>query len=257
MTKSEFFAEMKECRVNASAFITTQGHNGGKTALVMIQVGAPNACLSTHRNESEALYSAMSKYSKWLKEYFAQAAEELNAQIDADLKAGRPVCEETGADLREWSGIEIEEAHAEALAFNAEVDEVAAADQWDEWANQHDSRKTKAQMIESDHAEALEMEARRNLIARQARFVFHNTAAERAQAIEEAHAEALALNAKYNRAAMKKKTVDFVFSGVSGRAQVDGKSVLIHWAGQVFYLAAAAAAMRAHVIKQLSIAGAL
>lgn len=153
--------------------------------------------------------------------------------------------------------VSVELRHAEALAFNAEVDEVAAADQWDEWANQHDSRKTKAQMIESDHAEALEMEARRNLIARQARFVFHNTAAERAQAIEEAHDEALALNAKYNRAAMKKKTVDFVFSGVSGRAQVDGKSILIHWAGQVFYLAAAAAAMRAHVIKQLSIAGAL
>ncbi|EPK6502077.1 hypothetical protein RFC90_004030 [Klebsiella aerogenes] len=263
MTKSEFFAEMKECRVNASAFITTQGHNGGKTALVMIQVGAPNACLSTHRNESEALYSAMSKYSKWLKEYFAQAAEELKAQIDADLKAGRPVCEETGADLREWSGIEIEEAHAEALAmndarntlyvyapgdaardvweqmtpieqavsvelrhaealaFNAEVDEVAAADQWDEWANQHDSRKTKAQMIESDHAEALEMEARRNLIARQARFVFHNTAAERARAIEEAHAEALAINAIYDRASLRFCEFYLLFSMAERAEQID------------------------------------
>lgn len=51
----------------------------------------------------------------------------------------------------------VEAAHGEALAFNEEFDEAAAADQWDEWANQHDSRKTEAQMIESDHAEALEM----------------------------------------------------------------------------------------------------
>lgn len=124
----------------------------------------------------------------------------LQTQIETDLKAGRPVCEETGADLREWSGIEIEEAHAVALVFNAEVNELAAAVQWDEWANQHDSRKTEAQMIESDHAEALEIEACRNLTARQARFVFHNTAAERARAIEEAHAIALAMDEQYDLA---------------------------------------------------------
>lgn len=62
-------------------------------------------------------------------------------------------------DNREWCGADIEAAHAEALAFNAEVDEVAASEQWDEWANQHDSRKTEAQMIDSDHAEALVMNA--------------------------------------------------------------------------------------------------
>lgn len=52
-----------------------------------------------------------------------------------------------------------EAAHAEALAFNAEIDEVKADEQKDEWANQHDSRKTIAQMIQSDHAEALAMNA--------------------------------------------------------------------------------------------------
>lgn len=50
-----------------------------------------------------------------------------------------------------------ERDHAEALEFNAEIDEVKADEQWDEWANQHDSRKTIAQMIESDHTEALEI----------------------------------------------------------------------------------------------------
>lgn len=59
---------------------------------------------------------------------------------------------------------------------------------------------------------------------------------------------------------MKMKTVkevSFSFSGIAGRVQVEGKSVLIHWAGKAFYLGAASAAMRSHVIKQLSIAGAL
>ena len=59
---------------------------------------------------------------------------------------------------------------------------------------------------------------------------------------------------------MKKKTVkevSFSFSGIAGRALVEGKNVLIKWAGQRFHLATASVAMRSHVIKQLSIAGAL
>ncbi|CAI1985195.1 Uncharacterised protein [Serratia quinivorans] len=48
--------------------------------------------------------------------------------------------------------------------------------------------------LEAAHAEALDMEAARNLNARQARFVFHNTAAERAETIEAAHAKALKMN---------------------------------------------------------------
>ena len=56
---------------------------------------------------------------------------------------------------------------------------------------------------------------------------------------------------------MKKQIVDFVFSGVSGRALVEGKQVFIEWAGQRFHLATAAQALRKHIINQLSIAGAL
>lgn len=36
--------------------------------------------------------------------------------------------------------------------------EEASKTQWDDWANQHDSRKTEAQMIEDDHGYALEMD---------------------------------------------------------------------------------------------------
>ncbi|TNL05334.1 hypothetical protein CYD30_22495 [Kosakonia cowanii] len=201
MTKSEFFATMKASRVNASAFITIQGRDGGKTALVMIQADAPNAFLSMHRDGSESFSKAWLQYEKWLKEYFAQASEEVKAQIETDLKAGRPVCEETGADLREWSGNDIEAAHAEALTFNAEVDEVAAANQWDEWANQHDSRKTEAQMIESDHAEALAFNAEYDLAAEMAANHLHQWIFARQRpwvktlVVEMAHDEALTENA--------------------------------------------------------------
>ena len=70
-----------------------------------------------------------------------------------------PRCDDEGNDPREWCGNDIEAAHAEALEFNLEVDQVAGDSQWDEWANQHDSRKTNAQKIESDHDEALEINA--------------------------------------------------------------------------------------------------
>jgi len=52
------------------------------------------------------------------------------------------------------------------------------------------------QIVSDAHTEALNMDAARELNARQARFVFHNTAAERADAIEEAHAQALKMDAK-------------------------------------------------------------
>lgn len=64
--------------------------------------------------------------------------------------------------------------------------------------NEEETREWSGESIERDHAEALEVEACRNLIARQARFVFHNTAAERAQAIEDVHAEALAENHRFD-----------------------------------------------------------
>ncbi|HCI6019568.1 TPA: hypothetical protein NPN74_001611 [Klebsiella quasipneumoniae subsp. quasipneumoniae] len=56
---------------------------------------------------------------------------------------------------------------------------------------------------------------------------------------------------------MKKQSVNFVFSGVTGLALVEGKNVFIQWAGRRFSLATAAQALRTYVIQQLSIAGAL
>ena len=44
---------------------------------------------------------------------------------DAELEAGYPVDEETGCDLREWSGNEIEAAHTDALVMDAEIDILA------------------------------------------------------------------------------------------------------------------------------------
>jgi hypothetical protein len=55
----------------------------------------------------------------------------------------------------------------------------------------------------------------------------------------------------------KQASVNFVFSGVAGVAQVEGKQVFIKWAGRRFCLATAAQALRSYVIQQLSIAGAL
>lgn len=86
-----------------------------------------------------------------------------------------------------------DEAHAEALVMNEEITlvrnvELMTAEQ----AVIDAARETD---VEKAHTEALEMEAARNLNARQARFVFHNAAAERAEAIEAAHAEALDINA--------------------------------------------------------------
>jgi hypothetical protein len=79
MNKSEFFAEMKACRVNETAYITYQPHQNGKTSLIMAQRGAPNAHLSMHRDCSPAMLKAMEKYELWLVEYFAQMEAEIEA----------------------------------------------------------------------------------------------------------------------------------------------------------------------------------
>lgn len=50
-------------------------------------------------------------------------------------------------------------AHIQWAILQREYAEMAAACQWDDWANQHDSRKTEAEMIASDHDEALELDA--------------------------------------------------------------------------------------------------
>lgn len=45
----------------------------------------------------------------------------LEMQTESVLKAGRPVCEESGRDLREWSGKSIKAAHAEALEMDKQA----------------------------------------------------------------------------------------------------------------------------------------
>lgn len=78
-------------------------------------------------------------------------------QIESDLKAGRPVCEETGRNLREWSGNSIEAAHTEALIVNDALDEAyPLARKVCLWSYLSD--ESKARMLELVHAEALEMD---------------------------------------------------------------------------------------------------
>ncbi len=121
--------------------------------------------------------------------------------------------------------VSVELRHAEALAFNAEVDEVAAADQWDEWANQHDSRKTKAQMIESDHAEALEIDAE---IYRGSKLSVMRTIQNELMEslylpalVRACHAEALELNAIYDRASLRFCEFYLLFSMAERAEQID------------------------------------
>lgn len=96
----------------------------------------------------------------------------------------------------------LEACHAEALVMNALIPAVARAvskiDNADYqmqamfWAaNDYVARRN---IVEAAHTEALNMDAARELNARQARFIFHNTAAERAEAIEAAHAAAFEMD---------------------------------------------------------------
>lgn len=96
----------------------------------------------------------------------------------------------------------LEACHAEALEINALIPAVARAvskiDNADYqmqamfWAaNDYAARRN---IVEAAHTEAMNMAAARELNARQARFVFHNTAAERTEAIEAAHAAALEMD---------------------------------------------------------------
>ncbi|MCS4264983.1 hypothetical protein [Serratia sp. BIGb0163] len=78
MNKAKFFSILNECRANVSANVYVQGRNGGKTALVLNQYGAPNAFLSLHKDGSAAFEKAFSSYVKWLSQYFM----EFNAAIE-------------------------------------------------------------------------------------------------------------------------------------------------------------------------------
>lgn len=102
-------------------------------------------------------------------------------QFKADIKAAVHAC------------------HAEALAENASrsarlANEVMLCDNHRSLFSKCDPF-VRTLMLEDAHAEALAIEKSRKLIARQARFIFHNSYEERLAAIEQAHAEALAIEA--------------------------------------------------------------
>lgn len=123
ITKTAFFALLndKESRINSTAHVAVFEEGNGKTSLIIRQHSAPNAFLSTHK-ASTTTNAAFAKYNAWLNEWFVARAEEVQATIEADRKAGRPVDEE-GNDTREWCGNDIKAAHAEALEINAVIDE--------------------------------------------------------------------------------------------------------------------------------------
>lgn len=154
--------------------------------------------------------------------------EQLNEiRIDADRNTGRPVDEE-GNDTREWSGNDIEAAHAEALdinrwiddahcvggvAFEGAADAIIAVrershaealvinDEWDakerhaRWcafigSNDHKERRA---IVDAAHAEALLINERMTAIDVQMAFISMPPFSQ-AVAFAEAHAEALAMN---------------------------------------------------------------
>jgi len=131
MNKVRFFAEMKECRVNASAFITIQPRKGGKTALVMQQSGAPNAFLSMHKDGSVAMKKAWDKYEEWLKEYFMEL-DEIIAQdhvdaIEEDRQITALLAEADQVEMLHDSEKKdvIDLCHEAALVMNAEIDDLS------------------------------------------------------------------------------------------------------------------------------------
>jgi len=131
MNKTKFFEEMKACRVNATAFITIGPRNGGKTALVMNQSGAPNAFLSMHKDGSEAMKKAWDKYEGWLKEFFMtfdEIIEEEHAQAiedDREVQMLLAESEEVGMMEEEEKKEEIDLTHEAALVMNEEIDRLS------------------------------------------------------------------------------------------------------------------------------------
>ncbi|CZY44055.1 Uncharacterised protein [Enterobacter cloacae] len=83
----------------------------------------------------------------------------------------------------------LEACHAEALEMDASREKQM------NFVESYTKTKQYNEFDIIDVTEALNMDAARELNARQARFVFHNTAGERAEAIEAAHAVALKIDA--------------------------------------------------------------
>lgn len=171
ITKKEFFAILKDenNKIGVTAHIAVCEHDGFMPMLIIEQHKAPNAFLSSHRSRT-VLHATFAKYNAWLNEWLAERAAAAEVRMVEEDRAETLVVDDAEMSRRCRDAVFfgsldsfgrrviVEAAHGEALALNVELDEVAAANQWDDWANQHDSRKTEAQMIESDHAEALEFD---------------------------------------------------------------------------------------------------
>lgn len=152
---------------------------------------------------------------EWVYELISQEIEEatgINAAFDNSFH--RRAANWGGMDsMSKW--IEIEKAHAEALEMNRLFNmRAASGDRPQRMAKEtgfpvltclkeliaeegdyFTALERLRQIVSDAHSEALNMDAARELNARQARFVFHNTEAERAEAIEAAHAAALKIDA--------------------------------------------------------------
>jgi len=131
MNKAKFFEEMKKCRANVSAHITIKGYEGGKTALVMNQSGAPNAFLSMHKDGSDAMQKAWAKYELWLKEYFETFDEDVLAEQIEECQCEREIrmmlkeSEEVELMTEEEQKEVIEALHRAALVMNEEIDQLS------------------------------------------------------------------------------------------------------------------------------------
>lgn len=200
----------------------------------------------TNNGEPYPLPVGEYKRRAWLMADLTRMLDQIQKEvIEADLAAGRPVCEETGRDLREWCGNDIEAAHVEALAMNNQADFFAL-----EWTVQYlvieaaedEAIQINTMMdtawplpvsvfIEGCHEEALEMNAalneeRRIAEVTRAEFYLHNAVVQRDHFIPKAHAEALAMDATYN-AIIADRNATLELSGALGRDVLQKSIVML------------------------------
>lgn len=159
MTKTAFFALLndKENRIGVTAHIAARTNSNGTQSLFIEQTGAPNAGLSNHKAHT-ATIAAFAKYNTWLNEWFmaqaaaAQARIDLLAEIEADHAEGEAVVAAINNDIT--VGI----AHAEALAMNAEFDQVKVRRCRDAVFFGSLDAFGRRVIVEAAHGEALEMD---------------------------------------------------------------------------------------------------
>lgn len=159
-------------------------------AKIAVVVDLVNAAW-TNNGEPYPLPVGEYKRRAWLLADLTRMLDQIQKEvIEADLAAGRPVCEETGRDLREWCGNDIEAAHAEALEDDRKYQDAikVIADNltlpvWDGLRP-----VLRYEVIKAHHAEALEMNAMR-----------HVAKMTMPALIERLHSEALEINNAIDR----------------------------------------------------------